>query len=257
MIGLLPRRVMPILMYHRIGSTTADDSKLFVSEEGFRGHLRWLREHGFESLSVAGAVELWSHRRVPKRSVLITFDDAFADTLEAAARALEESGMRATVFAPAAMLDEQVELGAPAGGGDRGSSGRIASATELRSWLDKGFDIGSHSLTHVDLAGESATRVLSEMLDSKDRLEQLLEHPIEDFCYPYTHHNAICRRLAQRCGYRSAFAGEPPRHDLYAIPRMMVYPRDTLERFRRKVSGYYYWISAWHRRIAGATGKRT
>ena len=39
------------------------------------------------------------------------------------------------------------------------------------------------------------------------------------------------------------------RDDLFAIPRMMVYPHDSLSRFRRKISGYYYWISAWHRRF--------
>ena len=252
MIDLLPRRVLPVLMYHRIGSSPGGDSNLFLSAEGFRSQMQWLREQQFESLSVAHAVQLLSRRQVPRRSVLITFDDAFADSVEIAGRLLEEAGMRGTVFAPAALLDTQVELRSSAEAADPGSRGRIASAAELRSWLERGFDVGSHSHTHADLVDESAPRVVSEMLDSKERLEQLLERPVEDFCYPYAHHNAICRRLAQRCGYRSAFAGEPPREDLYAIPRMMVYPSDTLERFRRKVSGYYYWISAWHRRVAGA-----
>ncbi len=36
---------------------------------------------------------------------------------------------------------------------------------------------------------------------------------------------------------------------LIAVPRMMIYPGDDLGRFRRKVSGYYFWISAWHQKL--------
>jgi len=253
MNGLLPTRVLPVLMYHRIGTAEGGDSSLFVSEQSFARQLRWLKQRGFETVSLASAVEIWRRGSTPKRTVLITFDDAFANTLETAARALADCRSKATVFAPAALLGKEVELRAPKGGAASVSRGRIASAIELSDWVGKGFDLGSHSSTHPDLVTEPAFRVVTEMIDSKRRLEDRIEHSIEDFCYPYAHHNAICRRLAQRCGYRSAFAGEPPIRDLYAIPRMMVYPEDSMERFRRKVSGYYYWASTWHRRLTLAS----
>ena len=258
MNGLLPTRVLPVLMYHRIGAAEDSDPSLFVSQDSFTRQLRWLKQNGFETVSLARAVEIWSRRRSPKRTVLITIDDAFADTLEIAARALADCGSKATVFAPAAMLGQEVELRAPNARTASVSRGRIASAIELRDWVGQGFDLGSHSSTHPDLVTEPASRVITEMIDSKRRLEDRVEHWIEDFCYPYAHHDTMCRKLAQRCGYRSAFAGEPPIRDLYAIPRMMVYPEDSMERFRRKVSGFYYWASTWHRRLTlgGRTGQR-
>ncbi len=236
-------------MYHRIGDPDQNDSSLFVSETAFRTQLQWLRDTGFETLSIRRAVELWTHNCTPRRSILITFDDAFAETLAVAARLLGEQNMKATVFAPSGLLGKDVELQSPVGDTHRVSQGRIASGTELRAWIEQGFDIGSHSSTHPDLTSELPSRILTEALESKRRLEELLERPVSDFCYPYAHHNAICRKLVERCGYRAAFAGEPPMHDLYAIPRMMVYPDDSMSRFSRKASGYYYWVSAWHRRL--------
>ena len=253
MTGLLPVRVLPVLMYHRLGEANRSDPSLFISKSSFSRQLEWLNEHGYETLSIDRAVDLWSRDRAPKRSILITFDDAFADTLSVAGRALTQAGMRATVFAPAGLLGQEVELRSPSCGSNAASQGRIASEQELKAWAEKGFDVGSHSLSHPDLTEVSPFRVLEEAQDSKQRLEEVLERPIEDFCYPYTHHNFSCRRLVQRSGYRSAFAGEPPMHDLYAIPRMMIYPNDTMARFRRKVSGFYYWISAWHRRLLGTS----
>jgi peptidoglycan/xylan/chitin deacetylase (PgdA/CDA1 family) len=255
MTGILPSRVLPVLMYHRIGEATQSDPSLFVSESAFSHQLEWLNEAGYETLSINRAVELWSRSRAPKRSVLITFDDAFADTLDVAARALTQAGMRATVFAPAGLLGRQVELRSPSGSSDSASSGRIASAEELNAWVDQGFDVGSHSLSHPDLTEVSPSRVLTEARESKHRLEEVLQRSIDDFCYPYAHHSASCRRLVQRSGYRSAFAGEPPRHDLFAIPRMMIYPNDSMARFRRKVSGFYYWTSRWHQRLVGTAGQ--
>jgi peptidoglycan/xylan/chitin deacetylase (PgdA/CDA1 family) len=247
--GFFPTRVLPVLMYHRIGDADRDDSFLYVSETAFKTQMRWLGDNGFETLSLDRAVELWTYNRSPSRSVLITFDDAFAETLAVAARVLTEANMRATVFAPAGLLGREVELRSPGQDSHSTSRGRIASGNELKAWRDQGFDVGSHSSTHPDLTSETPARILTEAQDSRRNLEEILQTPVVDFCYPYTHHNSICRRLVERCGYRSAFAGEPPTRDLYAIPRMMIYPHDSISRFSRKASGYYYWVSAWHQRL--------
>ena len=251
MTGLFPTRVLPVLMYHRIGEADQNDSSLFVSETAFGTQMRWLGDNGFETLSLDRAVELWTYNRTPRRSVLITFDDAFAETLAVAARVLTEANMKATVFAPSGLLGQDVELRSPVGDSNMASRGPIATGQELRAWIDQGFDVGSHSSMHPDLTLELPSRILTEAQESKRRLEELLQSPIADFCYPYTHHNAICRKLVERCGYRSAFAGEPPMDDLYAIPRMMIYPHDSMSRFSRKASGYYFWVSAWHQRLTG------
>ena len=58
----------------------------------------------------------------------------------------------------------------------------------------------------------------------------------------------------EAAGYRAAYAGEPPSADIFAVPRMMVYPGDSEARFRRKVSGYYFWMSDLHQKLRRFVG---
>ena len=236
-------------MYHRLGKPTGGDRSLWIDEETFVRQLGWLQDNGYKTLSIGDAVALVTSNRAPRNKVLITIDDAFAETLTIAARTLIDFDMRATTFVAAGLMGQEVELRSPTGELESGSAGRIADRDQLASWAEHGMDIGSHSMTHADLTRLEPEQILDEAGRSKELMEESLGVSIEDFCYPYTHHNSICRKLIARCGYRAAFAGEPPARNLFAIPRMMVYPQDSLSRFRRKSSGYYYWLSAWHRRI--------
>lgn len=245
----LPQRVLPVLMYHRFGTSPTGDPNLRVPTEQFSTQLQWLADHGYRTLSLDETFQHLSTGQTPRRSVLLTIDDGFAESLELAAEALSRSQMRAAVFVAADLIGRGVELRHPSGGESRVSTGRIADQQGLIRWLERGFDIGSHSLTHRDLRGCDAAVVHHEAAESKRRLEDLLSRPVLDFCYPYAHHDAVSRAAVTAAGYRAAYAGEPPQNDLFAIPRMMVYPRDSEARFRRKVSGYYFWISAWHQRL--------
>ncbi|NHZ73738.1 MAG: polysaccharide deacetylase family protein [Nitrospirae bacterium] len=250
MKGWLPRRTLPVLMYHRIGPCPGGDRQLWVSEETFARHLRWIRDRGLRALSLDEAYECFRSRTPDKKAVLITFDDAFAETLDTAAPWLQKLGMRSTVFVPAGLLGQTVALSSEAGTHATASEGRIVDDQGLRRWVEAGQEVGSHSLTHQDLTTASFETASSEAARSKQLLEEVLERPVPDFCYPFAHHNAAARRAVSEAGYRSAYAGEPPTEDLFALPRMMVFPGDTEQRYARKLSGYYYWISAWHGRVS-------
>ena len=251
--GWLPRRVLPVLMYHRIGDAQTEDPggsvDLWISEDAFRHHMELLVSRGFRGLTLDEAFVCLRDGSVPRRSVLLTIDDGYAETLQRAAPILTSAGLRAAVFVVADQVGETVEVAHPVLSEKNG--GRVAGGEELRAWIDAGFDVGSHSLSHVDLSSAEPDVLRREMRESKTRLEALLEREILDFCYPYTLHGAEARRESREAGYRMAFAGEPPMGDLWAVPRMMVYPRDHDRRFARKTSGWYYWLSAWQRRLVG------
>ena len=251
----LPKRILPVLMYHRIGDCAGGDPRLWVSIETFSRHLRWIQSRGLQTLSLDGAYECFRSQRASAKTVLITFDDAFAETLEVAAPLLQQHGMRSTVFVPAGLLGEMATLKAEGDSTDSVSKGQIVDEDGLRKWVGAGQEVGSHSLTHGDLTTASPDTVRREAEGSKQRLEQVLDRPVLDFCYPFAHHDAPARRIVSEAGYRAAYAGEPPTADLFALPRMMVYPTDSEQRFARKLSGFYYWISAWHGRLHRARSR--
>ncbi|MDH3745421.1 MAG: polysaccharide deacetylase family protein [Acidobacteriota bacterium] len=251
MIGLLPRRVLPVLMYHRIGEVGQADPSLTVTPPTFARHLDWINARGFRTLSLDEAHDAFRSRRFPRRSVLLTIDDGFDETLRTAAPLLAAAGQRATVFVPSGLLGREARLEPSYGGSQahRPVSGSIVDGAGLTAWVNAGHGVGSHSLTHADLTKISAAEAAREATESKRLLEDLLGREILDFCYPYAHHDPAARQAARAAGYRAAYAGEPPTQSLWALPRMMVFPDDSERRFARKLYGYYYWLSAWHKRV--------
>lgn len=249
-MSLVPRPILPVLMYHRFGSPTDGDPELWIDLDRFAAQLRWLRDHRFRTLSLEEAWQHLSHGGVPKRAVLLTIDDGFATDLEAAAPVLERESARAAVFVAAGLLGKSVDLVHPSAGTNRRSTGTIADPPALRRWIERGFDVGCHSSSHTDLTTLEPPELDNEVAGARQRLATALDHPIADFCYPFAHHDAASRAAVAAAGYRAAYAGEPPRQgDLFAVPRMMIYPGDTDARWRRKVSGYYFWISALHQKL--------
>jgi len=236
-------------MYHRFGTAADGDPELWITLERFADQLRWLQEHDYRTLSLDEAYENLEAGPVPKRAVLLTIDDGFAGDLERAADLLQQHEARAAVFVSAGLLGQTVNLSHPAGDDTKTSSGTIVDHDGLRRWLHRGFDVGCHSMTHRDLTAIDAETLRLEISQSREQLADSLDHPIHDFCYPFAHHDDSARRAVAAAGYRAAYAGEPPREDLFAIPRMMVYPRDDEARFKRKVSGYYFWMSALHQKM--------
>lgn len=248
-MSLIPRRILPVLMYHRFGTAAAGDPELWITEEQFAAQLRWLREHDYRTLSLDEAYAILAAGPVPQRAVLLTIDDGFAEDLQRAADLLRQHEARATVFVPAGLLGQAVNLSHPAGDATKTSSGTIADVDGLRQWLQQGFDVGCHSLTHLDVTAGDPEALRQEISRSREHLATSLDHQIHDFCYPFAHHDEVARQAVEAAGYRAAYAGEPPHDGLFAIPRMMVYPRDSPARFQRKVSGHYFWVSAIHQKL--------
>ena len=99
-----PDQGVPVLLYH--GLTPVDGDPILAnplnrSTAVFEDHLRALQEAGFKSVS-AEQVNAWLHGQgpLPKRPVLITFDDARLDSLQYADPLLKKYGFQATMFVP-------------------------------------------------------------------------------------------------------------------------------------------------------------
>jgi peptidoglycan/xylan/chitin deacetylase (PgdA/CDA1 family) len=86
-----------ILLYHRVASLPLDPFALCVSPEHFSGHMEVLTRLGVATpLREVGASAPPRDHSVP--SVVITFDDGYADNIECAMPILERFGIPATFF---------------------------------------------------------------------------------------------------------------------------------------------------------------
>jgi peptidoglycan/xylan/chitin deacetylase (PgdA/CDA1 family) len=94
------RQRLLILCYH--GVSLRDEHEwngaLYVTPELLRTRLRFLRNHGYAILPLDEACRLLGERRLPPRSVALTFDDATIDFGRAAVPVLREFAVPATLY---------------------------------------------------------------------------------------------------------------------------------------------------------------
>ncbi len=193
------RQRIPILAYHSVSDSPAAAIAPFtVRPDDLARQLDLLATGGHRALTLSGLLDLLdAGAPLPRRTVVVTFDDGFEDNLTVAAPMLEERSLAATVF---------VTTGFLAGGPDAGYE-RPGPMLEWDSLLPLeafGIEIGSHGHSHRPLDVLSHAEVRMELRLSKALLEATLGHRIEVLAYPHGYASRWVEEEVERCGYRAA-----------------------------------------------------
>jgi peptidoglycan/xylan/chitin deacetylase (PgdA/CDA1 family) len=98
-----------VLLYHRITSLSSDPQLLSVTPQHFSEHLEVLRQD-YTLLSLDDLLDCMASNQWPKRGVVITFDDGYADNLFEAKPLLVEFDIPATVFVVSGYLGKIQEF---------------------------------------------------------------------------------------------------------------------------------------------------
>ena len=94
---------VPVLTYHKVVSKKRKkkhpEARMTLSVGQFARQMRWLREKHYTAIT-CDELYRWHEGELtlPKRSVLITFDDGYASTIERIIPVLEKYDLKATVF---------------------------------------------------------------------------------------------------------------------------------------------------------------
>jgi peptidoglycan/xylan/chitin deacetylase (PgdA/CDA1 family) len=168
------------LLYHRVNDTSRD--KLTTSVNRFIEHLATLKRY-YPVISLAEARTAFeAGRYLGPNAVVITFDDGYADNHDIAAPILEHFGFPATFFVSAGIVGTPVSFVH-----DAGSPYQFKNLTwsDVRSLAARGFEVGSHGLSHANLARSPLEMAKREIVDSRDILEKILGQRIRSFAYPF------------------------------------------------------------------------
>ncbi|MEY2513942.1 MAG: hypothetical protein QOJ89_1300 [bacterium] len=220
---------LPVLLYHHVGPPRpATLPWNTVSRERFRMQLAWLQRHGYRSLHIEQAVA-WATGAgaLPARSVLITFDDGYADLAETAFPLLVEAGQTATVFLVTGRLGEHNAWDDEIAAGGH----RLLDAGAVRDWSRRGIDFGAHTRTHRRLDALRDDELDDEIAGSRDDVETLTGQPPQAFAYPYGVVDERARHAVAAAGFAIAFAGAEGRNardtDPLLLRRTMVFETDS------------------------------
>lgn len=221
--------LLPVLLYHRVGMfRRGTDSALTISPEKFERQIRWLSRHGYVGIRPSDWLN-WCRgaKALPKKSIMLTFDDAYADVAQYALPILKKYGFSATVF----VVTDRVG-GTNAWDEKKGSTTlRCMTAEQIRQWAAEGIEFGAHSCTHPDLRTLSEAELAEEMRGSAQYLSNLLGKRVQSFAYPFGSYSMAAKKLAEET-FDLAFTCDGGLNALYTDPflmhRTMVFPDDTL-----------------------------
>jgi peptidoglycan/xylan/chitin deacetylase (PgdA/CDA1 family) len=180
----------PVLLYHSVADGEGD--RWTVEPARFADHARALAGAGVVGLTFGDyAARLARAEPLPARTVVVTFDDGYADN-RAAIEVLRGHGLPATLFVTTGWIGRPPMLSR-------------AGVADLAAGVG-GVEIGAHGVTHQRLDELADTTVREELTASRTCLEDLTGRPVPSFAYPHGAHAARTKRLVAEAGYSAAAA---------------------------------------------------
>ena len=229
-----------ILMYHMIDEPRRHHKfrGLRVSPSMFDRQLHWLVSDGWKFVTVS---ELHRHRhRLPPKTVAITFDDGFLDNYTQALPLLKKYNACATLYLVLNRHDNDWQVRRKAHH-DSGEIRRVPKLQDnhVREMIDSGlFELGGHTINHVNLAQESRAVKEREICHGRCELQQQFETPIESFAYPFGIFGEEDVEIVAAAGYTSAVTvseGIDTSPACYELKRIKVSGKDSLTDFKTRL----------------------
>jgi peptidoglycan/xylan/chitin deacetylase (PgdA/CDA1 family) len=207
-------------MYHSIsGSALPDPHRIRVHPDRLDGHLTLLRRLGLRGVAL-GELMAAAHRGSTAGLVGLTFDDGYADFLTGAVPVLARHGMTGTLYVVAERIGGRNDW-------DDGPRLDLLDVDGLRAVAAAGHEIGSHTLTHVRLAGADPAAMAQEVVGSKRVLEEILQAEVAGFCYPWGSFDEAAAEAVRAAGYDHAcVTGDYRPGDRFTVPRCYIAPQD-------------------------------
>lgn len=243
------RRPAAVLCFHRVSDSIPEDA-ITISTSRFRWVLGELKRL-YRVVALSQVIhQLEGNSNFERRTAAISFDDGYLDNYECAAPILSEMGLPATFFVAAGLIETKTDLP-----WDDHVKGRVPwmEWSHVRELHQRGFEIGSHTISHCDLGKISGDEARRELVGSRAQLEEKLGAEVLMFAYPFggkQHMTPANLELVVRAGYRcccSAHGGfvwpGSSVYDLHRVPINNWYKDPAMLHFELRRLNFAHWLS--------------
>lgn len=223
--GAPPEWLPAILAYHKVG--TREWGGTWCSRSQFVTHLDALQRAGYRCIDLDALRHHLGSREEARRRVVLTFDDAFESFADAAWPEIRQRDLRAVLFVVSGFAGRTASWDLPL----PGRRVRHLSWAALRDLAEDGVEMGSHTVSHVDVRRLSPRRLAAELRDSRRHLEDRLGIAVRAVSWPFGRCHAAALQAARHAGYDLGFGMSPRgRNDTLhplELPRRGVYVTDS------------------------------
>jgi len=182
--------IVPILLYHWIAVSPSDGpnytSPYYVKPEVFDEEMKLLRDWGYTTITIDMLLKAIAEgTELPPRPMLITFDDGHLNNYITAFPIMKKYGFTGILYIVGSYI-----------GADN-----YMNADQIKEMAAAGWEVGSHSMTHIDLTLLEPQEQRYEVVESKDFLEKTLGVPIRTIAYPFGTSDSSVIDYAHFAGY--------------------------------------------------------
>ena len=222
---------IPILMYHSI----VDDSYQSVSINSFKKQMIFIKKMGYQTISFKDL-----NKKNHNKEFILTFDDGYENIFTNAFPILIELGFKATCFIITNKIGHYNEWDINK---DNFKKMKLMNRDQINEWLQKGFDVGSHTMDHLDLIKLNYENKNQQIINSKKFFKDVFNIEIDSFAYPFgSYDNETLNIIKQNYNYavttkRSRFIKNKFSNEL--LPRVPINKNDSLFKFFLKIRTPY------------------
>jgi len=264
---------IPVLMYHHV---TERGGFLSVSARQFERQIKALAEGGYRSITADEFSAFLAGSPVPKKSVLLTFDDGYLDNWVYAHPVLERYGMSAILFTITGLIGDgavrphagQGKALPPCPEHKQAKEKMFSESRDevMLRWSEidemlrcKTFEIHSHTHTHIrwdlscDTVQEKFDKINEDLATSRASLKERLGQASSHLCWPQGYFDDDYKRAAAENGFRYLYTTDArgqniPGQDPSHVYRFIVRDRSA-NWLRRRIwlATHPFWGPAYNR----------
>lgn len=192
---------MPILLYHHIAAGEATN-RYSVSKANFAVQMAALKQMGYTTVNIAQLTRaITVGEDLPQHPLAITFDDGYEDVYQNAYPILKNQGFVGTILLVSSYVGAE----------------EFMTEAEVRDLLQEGWELGSHSRSHLDLT-KNYPVLGNEVGQSRADLKQITGVDVRIFAYPYGAVDPVVFRKVVDAGYYVGLGlGKSVTHDLSTL----------------------------------------
>ena len=227
---------IPVLMYHDLVRSKIDQNASILEVQKFKEQMDYLKKNGWTTITPQ-QLELWVTKKsaLPKKSVLITFDDGYKSTIDLAYPILKKYGFKATSFLITSRIDRPNVV----------SEMDIIQTQDVYSYQNHTHLFHMfNSFTNLSLFQyESELAIYEDIQQANNSIEQILgeDYRVMAHAYPYGKRSLAAIHALKTSGITSAYTideGNVFQGDsLYELKRQRVHSNMNIKDFADKLQG--------------------